>query len=143
MRVRTSRMILLVPAAVFLGGMLLLALAGDAEANRQLPAQVAVWASIGLMCFAGWWFTVLPRRDLHRDQARSLGLRSAPGDPFGSLDRPFALVGRCVERPGGSTETWHGRWRRWSRSSIAFPPSSSRSSVRRAEPGQTDRLVFR
>ena len=41
MRVRTSRTILIWLAVVFLGGMLLLALAGDAEARRELPAQVA------------------------------------------------------------------------------------------------------
>ncbi|HET9250270.1 MAG TPA: hypothetical protein VFP13_10090, partial [Actinomycetota bacterium] len=83
MKVGTSRIVLLVLGTVFLGGMVLLALTGNAEARRELPAQTAAWATIGLIVFAGWWFKVRPRRELHQEQARWLGLRSAPGDPLG------------------------------------------------------------
>jgi hypothetical protein len=105
-RVRTSRTILLWLAVVFLGGMLLLALAGDAEARRELPAQVVAWGTIGLVLFAGWWFKVRPRRDLHQDQARRLGLRSAPGDPLGYLDRPFALLGHAAGAKDVENTSW-------------------------------------
>ena len=47
MKVGTSRIVLLVLGAVFLGGMLVLALAGDESARRELPAQVAAWATVG------------------------------------------------------------------------------------------------
>jgi hypothetical protein len=110
-RVRTSRTILLWLAVVFLGGMLLLALTGDAEARRQLPAQVATWSFIGLLFFLGWWFKVRPRRELHRYQARSLSLRSAPGDPLGYFERPFALIGHAAtakDIENTSSGTWHG-----------------------------------
>lgn len=110
MRVRTSRAILLWLAVVFLGGMLLLALAGDAEARRELPAQVATWGFIGLLFFLGWWFKVKPRRDLHQDQARSLGLRSAPGDPLGYFERPFALLGHAATVKDIENTSW-GTWR--------------------------------
>ena len=111
MRVGTSRTILLWLAVVFLGGMLLLALTGDAEARRELPAQVATWSFIGLLFFLGWWFKVRPRRELHRYQARSLSLRSAPGDPLGYFDRPFALLGHAAtaeDIENTSWGTWHG-----------------------------------
>src|SRR5687768_15380127 len=97
-RVRTSRTILLWLAVIFLGGMLLLALAEDAEAKRELPAQVAAWGFIGLLLFLGWWFKVRPRRELHQEQARSIGLRSAPGDPLRFFERPFALLGHAADR---------------------------------------------
>jgi hypothetical protein len=109
-RVRTSRTILLWLAVVFLGGMLLLALTGDPGARRELPAQVVAWGMIGLLLFAGWWFKVRPRRELHRDQARRLGLRSAPGDPFGYLDRPFALLGHAAGAKDVENTSW-GSWR--------------------------------
>ena len=54
MKVRTSRRVLLWLAVVFLGGMALMALAGDDEARRELPAQFAAWGTIGLLAFAGW-----------------------------------------------------------------------------------------
>ncbi|MBA3738949.1 MAG: hypothetical protein H0W97_10340 [Actinobacteria bacterium] len=110
MRVRTSRMILLWLGVIFLGGMLILALAGDAEAKRELPAQVATWGFIGLLFFLGWWFKVKPRRDLHQDQARSLGLRSAPGDPLRYFDRPFALLGHAATAKDIENTSW-GSWR--------------------------------
>ena len=110
MRVRTSRTILLWLGVIVLGGMLLLALAGDAEAKRQLPAQVATWGFIGLLFFLGWWFKVKPRRDLHQDQARSLGLRSAPGDPLGYFERPFALLGHAATAKDIENTSW-GSWR--------------------------------
>lgn len=110
MRVRTSRMILLWLAVVFLGGMLLLALAGDATAKRELPAQVATWGFIGLLFFLGWWFKVRPRRELHQAQARSLGLRSAPGDPLGYFQRPFALLGHAAAAKDIENTSW-GSWR--------------------------------
>jgi hypothetical protein len=109
-RVRTSRTILLWLVVVFLGGMLLLALAGDAEARRELPAQVAAWTTIGLILFAGWWFKVKPRRELHQEQARWLNLRSAPGDPLGYFKRPFALLGHAAtakDIENTSCGTWH------------------------------------
>jgi hypothetical protein len=109
-RVRTSRTILLWLAVVFLGGMLLLAVAGDAEARRELPAQVAAWSTIGLILFAGWWFKVRPRRELHQDQARSLGLRFAPGDPLGYFERPFALLGHAANAKDIENSSW-GTWR--------------------------------
>jgi hypothetical protein len=111
-RVRTSRLLLLWLAVVFLGGMLLLALAGDAEARRELPAQAAAWITIGLIVFAGWWFKVRPRRELHQEQARWLGLRSAPGDPLGYFERPFALLGHAAgakDIENTSWGTWKGR----------------------------------
>jgi hypothetical protein len=110
MKVRTSRMLLLWLAVVFLGGMLLLALAGDAEATRELPAQVAAWATIGLVVFAGWWFKVRPRRDLHQVQARWLGLRSASGDPLGYFERGFALLGHAAGAKDIENTSW-GTWR--------------------------------
>ena len=110
MRVRTSRTILLWLAVIFLGGMLLLTLAGDAEARRELPAQVATWGFIGLLFFLGWWFKVRPRRELHQAQARSLGLRSAPGDPLGYFQRPFALLGHAAGAKDIENTSW-GSWR--------------------------------
>jgi hypothetical protein len=110
MRVRTGRMLLLLLAVVFLGGMLVLALAGDAEARRELPAQAAVWVTLGLIVFAGWWFRVRPRRELHQDQAHRLGLRSAPGDPFGYFDRSFALLGHAAGAKDIENTSW-GTWR--------------------------------
>ena len=111
MKVRTSRTILLWLAAVFLGVMLLLSLTGDAGARRELPAQIATWSFIGLLFFLGWWFKVRPRRELHRYQARSLSLRSAPGDPLGYFERPFALLGHAAtakDIENTSWGTWHG-----------------------------------
>jgi hypothetical protein len=110
MRVRTSKTILLWLAGVFLGGMLLLALAGDAEAKRELPAQVAAWSTIGLFLFAGYWFKVRPRRELHQEQARWLRLRSAPGDPLGYFERPFALLGHAATAKDIENTSW-GTWR--------------------------------
>ncbi len=110
MKVRTSRVLLLWLAVVFLGGMLLLALAGDAEAKRELPAQVATWGFIGLLFFLGWWFKVKPRRELHQEQARSLDLRSAPGDPLGYFERPFALLGHAATAKDIENTSW-GSWR--------------------------------
>jgi hypothetical protein len=110
MRVRTSRTVLLWLAVVFLGGMVLLALAGDAEARRELPAQVAAWSTIGLILFAGYWFKVRPRRELHQEQARWLRLRSAPGDPLGYFDRPFALLGHAATAKDIENTSW-GTWR--------------------------------
>jgi hypothetical protein len=110
MRVRTSRTVVLLLAVIFLGGMLLLAVAGDAEARRELPAQVVAWSTIGLILFAGWWFRVRPRRELHQDEARSLGLRSAPGDPLGYFERPFALLGHAATAKDIENTSW-GTWR--------------------------------
>ncbi len=110
MKVRTSRTFLLVLAVVFLGGMLLLALTGDTVARRELPAQFAAWVTIGLIVFAGWWFKVRPRRELHQAEARSLGLRSAPGDPLGYLGRPFALLGQTATAKDIENTSW-GTWR--------------------------------
>lgn len=110
MKVGTSRKLLLGLAVVFLGGMLLLAITGDAEAQRELPAQAAAWATIGLIVFAGWWFKVRPRRELHRDQAGRLGFRSAPGDPLGYFDRPFALLGHVAGAKDIENTSW-GTWR--------------------------------
>jgi hypothetical protein len=109
-KVRTSRTILLWLAVVFLGGMALLALTGDAEARRELPAQVAAWGTVGAVLFAGWWFRVRPRRELHQDQSRSLRLRSAPGDVFGFLDRPFALLEERATAKDVENTSW-GTWR--------------------------------
>ena len=110
MKVRTSRIILLLLAVVFLGGMLLMALTGDAEAKRELPAQAAAWGFIGLIVFAGYWFKVRPRRELHQDQARWLGLRSAPGDPLGYFQRPYALLGHVAGAKNIENTSW-GTWR--------------------------------
>jgi hypothetical protein len=110
MKVGTSRRLLLWLAVVFLGGMGLLAITGDAEARRELPAQVAAWGTIGLLLFAGYWFKVKPRRELHRDQARGLGFRSAPGDPFGYFERPFALLGHVAGAKDIENTSW-GTWR--------------------------------
>jgi hypothetical protein len=109
-RVRTSRTILLWLAVVFLGGMLVLALGGDEAARRDLPAQVATWGFIGLLFFLGWRFKVKPRRDLHQYQARSLGLRSAPGDPLRYFERPFALLGHAATAKDIENTSW-GSWR--------------------------------
>jgi hypothetical protein len=109
-KVRTSRMLLLWLAVVFLGGTLVLALTGDAEARHELPAQAAAWGTIGLIVFAGWWFKVRPRRELHQDQARALGFRSAPGDPLGYLDRSFALLGHAAGAKDIENTSW-GTWR--------------------------------
>jgi hypothetical protein len=97
-------------AVVFLGGMLVLALVGDAEARRGLRAQVAVWGTLGGIVFAGWWFKVRPRREYHQDQARGLGLRSAPGDPLGFFQRPFALLGHAAGAKDIENTSW-GTWR--------------------------------
>jgi hypothetical protein len=110
-KVRTSRTILLWLAVVFLGGIVALALAGDAEARRELPAQLAAWATIAAIFFAGWWFRVRPRRDLHRAEASGLRLKTAPGDPLGMLDRGFVLLGDLAtakDVENTSWGTWHG-----------------------------------
>lgn len=82
--------------AFFLGSMLLMAPAGDQEARRELPAQIVAWGTIAALAFPGWWFKVRPRREPHRAQARSLRLRSAPGDPLGVFRRRFALLGQAA-----------------------------------------------
>ncbi|HET9671724.1 MAG TPA: hypothetical protein VFQ40_02610 [Actinomycetota bacterium] len=110
MKVSTSRRLLLALAGVFLGGILLLALAGDAEARRELPAQLAAWGTIGAIVFAGYWFKVRPRRDLHRAEAAELRLASTPGDPFGMLDRGFALLGQVATAKDVENTSW-GTWR--------------------------------
>ena len=111
MKVGTSRTVLIVLAVVFVGGMLLLALAGDESARRELPAQVLAWGTIGAILFAGYWFRVRPRRELHRDEARSLALHSEPGDPLGFFGRGFALlahVGGGKDIENTSRGTWRG-----------------------------------
>jgi hypothetical protein len=109
-KVRTSRTILIVLAAVFLGGMAVMALSGDRSARRELPAQLAAWTTVGLVVFAGYWFKVRPRRELHQDEARSLSLRSAPGDAFGFLDRRFLLLGERATAKDVENTSW-GTWR--------------------------------
>lgn len=110
MKVGTSRRILTVLAAVFLGGIVLLALGGDVEARRELPAQLAAWATIGAVFFAGYWFKVRPRRELHRAEAAQLRLTSAPGDPLRMLDRGFALLGQVASAKDVENTSW-GTWR--------------------------------
>lgn len=110
MRFTTGTTLLIVLATVFLGGIALLALAGDAEARRELPAQLAVWATIAAIFFAGWWFRVRPRRDLHRAEAKTLRLTSAPGDALGFLDRPF-LLGHVLASVRDVESTSWGTWR--------------------------------
>jgi hypothetical protein len=110
-KVRTSRTILLWLAVVFLGGIVVLALAGDRQARSELPAQLAAWTTIAAIFFAGWWFRVRPRRDLHRAEASSLRLTTAPGDPLGMLDRGFVLLGDMAtakDVENTSWGTWHG-----------------------------------
>lgn len=109
MKVPTARRILLWLAVVFLGGMVLLAVTGDANARRELPAQVAAWGTIGALLFAGWWFKVRPRRELHQDEARTLGLRSAPGDSLGFFERPFALLDHAATAKDIENTSW-GTW---------------------------------
>jgi hypothetical protein len=92
----TAKKVLIGLGAFFLGSMLLMALAGDQDARRELPAQIAAWGTIAALFVAGLWFRVRPRRELYRDQARSLRLRSAPGDPLGFCRRPFALLGQVA-----------------------------------------------
>jgi hypothetical protein len=106
----TAQRILLGLGVVVLGGMLLLAVAGDAGARRALPAQLAVWSTIGALVFAGYWFKVRPRRDLHRAEAAQLRLTSAPGDAFGMLDRGFALLGHVSSAKDVENTSW-GTWR--------------------------------
>ena len=110
MKVRTSRRILLWLAIVVVGTMTLLALAGNQEARRELPAQVVVWTMIGLMFVAGWWFKVRPRRELHRDQAGSLRLTTVAGDPLGFSQRPFVLLGQISTAKDIESTSW-GTWR--------------------------------
>ena len=112
MRFSTGKTLLIVLAAIFLGGMVVLAVGGDSEARRELPAQFAAWGTVALVLFAGWWFRVRPRRELHRAEAQALRLTSAPGDAMGFLDRPFLLAHvpasvRDVEST--SWGTWRGR----------------------------------
>jgi hypothetical protein len=106
----TAKKVLIGLGALFLGSMLLMALAGDQEARRELPAQIAAWGTIAALFVAGWWFRVRPRRELHRDQARSLRLRSAPGDPLGFFRRPFALLGQAASAKDIENTSW-GTWR--------------------------------
>lgn len=110
MRAGTAKKVLIGLGAFFLGSMLLMALAGDEQARQELPAQIAAWGTIGLLFFAGWWFKVRPRRELHRDQARSLRLRSSPGDPLGFFQRPFALLGQVASAKDIENTSW-GTWR--------------------------------
>ena len=69
-----------------------------------------MWVTLGLIVFAGWWFKVRPRRELHQEQARWLGLRSAPGDPLGYFDRSFALLGHAAGAKDIENTSW-GTWR--------------------------------
>jgi hypothetical protein len=110
MKVRSSRMILVWLAVVFLGGMILLALTGDQEARRELPAQIAAWGTIGLLVWAGWCFKVKPRRELHQGQARSLRLTSTAGDPLGFLEKHFVLLGQVATAKDIENTSW-GSWR--------------------------------
>jgi hypothetical protein len=109
-RAGTARKVLVVIGAVFLGSLLLLALAGDEDARRELPAQVAAWGTIAALFFAGWWFKVRPRRDLHRDEARTLGFTSATGDPLGFLDRGFRFLRLSASVREIENTSW-GTWR--------------------------------
>ncbi len=111
MRARTAKTLLVWIGAIFLGSMLLMALAGDDEARRELPAQVAAWGTIAALFFAGWWLKVRPRRELHQGEARSLGFTSAPGDPLGFLDRRFLFLRTLAsvrEVENTSWGTWQG-----------------------------------
>jgi hypothetical protein len=133
-KVGTSRIVLLVLGAVFLGGMLVLALAGDASARRELPAQVAAWATVGGAVFAAYWFRVRPRRELHREEARSLRLHSAAGDPLHFFDRGFALLAHVGGGKDIENTSW-GTWRGmdvvvidyWFASTHADSPSETRA----------------
>jgi hypothetical protein len=109
MKVGTSRIVLFVIGAVFLGGMLLLAVSGNESARRELPAQVVAWGTVAAVVFAGYWFRVRPRRELHQDEARSLRLRSAPGDPLHFFDRGFALLAHV----GGGRDIDNTSWGTW------------------------------
>jgi hypothetical protein len=105
-----ARTILLWLAAVFLGGMVLLALTGDRAARRQLPAQLLVGITIGATFFAGYWYKVRPRRALHRAEAGSLNLASAPGDALGMFGRSFALLDHAASAKDIENTSW-GTWR--------------------------------
>lgn len=135
MKAGTARTILLVLAGVFLGGIALLALTGDAEAGRQLPAQLAAWGTIAAMFLAGYWFKVRPRRELHRAEAAELRLTSAPGDPLGLLDRGFALLGHAASAKDVENTSW-GTWR--GREVVVFDYWFSRSS----DPQRSDHRSF-
>jgi hypothetical protein len=135
MKAGTARTIALVLAAVFLGGLLLLSLMGDDEARRALPSQLAVWATIGALFFAGYWFRVRPRRDLHRAEAAALRLRSASGDPFGVLDRGFVLLGQFATAKDVENTSW-GTWR--GRDVVVFDYWFARSS----DPQRADHQHF-
>ena len=111
MKAGTAKKVLIGLGAFFLGSMLLMALAGDEGARRELPAQVAAWGTIAALILAGWWFKVRPRRELHRDQAGRLGFTSAPGDPLGFLHRPFLFLrvpASVREVDNTSWGTWRG-----------------------------------
>jgi hypothetical protein len=71
---------------VFLGGMLPLALTGDAEARRELPAQVATWSFIALLFSLGWVVQAWPDLSIVPDE---LGSRIATA--MGGRDIEFEL----------------------------------------------------
>lgn len=109
MRAGTAKKVLIVLGSIFLGWLLLTAIAGDEAARRELPAQLAAWGTIGLLFWAGWWFKVRPRRALHQGEARTLGFASAQGDPLGFLDRRFAFL----RIPAGVREIENTSWGSW------------------------------
>jgi hypothetical protein len=130
-RAGTAKKVLVGLAAFFLGSMLLMALAGDEEARRELPAQVAAWGTIAALILAGWWFKVRPRRELHRDQAGRLGFTSARGDPLGFLDRSFLFL----RIPASVREVENTSWGTWRGTDVAvFDYWFARSS----DPSQDD-----
>ena len=111
MRAGTAKKLLVGLGALFVGWMLLMALTGDEEARRELPAQIAAWGTIALLFWAGWWFKVRPRRELHQGEARTLGFASAPGDPLSFLDQPFHFLrirASVREVENTSWGTWRG-----------------------------------
>jgi hypothetical protein len=140
-KVGTSRTVLIVLAVVFLGGILVFAIAGDASARRALPAQLAAWGTVGLVLFGAWWFRVRPRRELHRDEAASLALRSEAGDPLGFFGRGFALLAHVGGTKDIENTSW-GTWRGidvvvvdyWFAPSRADTPAETRSYTCAATP---------
>ena len=85
--------------------------AGLATGDLRLFGKlVLVSLFIGFVSWLGWRRS-RPRQRSMQDEAERLGLRYAEGDPFGTLDEPFALFRRTARSYGVLDNVLWGTWR--------------------------------
>ena len=91
MKASTAQRILIGIGALLAGGVLLMFLAGDAQAGEVARQLLAVAITLGGLLWLVYRYRVLPRRESFRGQASEQSLSAQPGDPLGLLEVPFTL----------------------------------------------------